>query len=75
MSVCTENVDTDVFHAVVKKRSKRNVRMVIERTGALQREGAAESHNIKNVLMASIGKLDARSVAGNMFALSMDATL
>ena len=53
MSVCTENVDPDVFHAVVKKRSKRNVRMVIERIGALRLEGAAESHNIQNVLIVS----------------------
>jgi hypothetical protein len=60
---------------VVKEISKRNVHMVIERTGALRREGVAESHNIKSVRMESIEKLDARSVAGNMFALSMDATL
>ncbi len=75
-SVChTAGAHTDVFHAVVKKRLKSNVRMVIGRTVALRWEGAAESHNIKSVRMVSIGRLDARSVAGNMFALPMVATL
>ena len=49
--------------------------MVIERTVVLQWEGAAESHSIKNVRMASIEKLDASSAVENMFALPMVATL
>ncbi len=73
--MCMKNVEADVFHAVVKKRLKRNVSMVIESPVALRWEGAAESHNIKNVRMASIEKLDASCVAENMCALSMDATL
>ncbi len=74
-SACTAGAHTDVFHAVVNKRLKGNVRMVIEETVVLRWEGAAESHNIQNVRMASIEKLDASCVAENMCALSLDATL
>ena len=70
-----ENVEADVFRAVVNKRLKRSVRMGIERTVALRWEGAAESRSIKSVRMASIGRLHASGAAGIMFALSMVATL
>ena len=70
-----ENVEADVFRAVVNKRLKRNVRMGIERTVALRWGGVAESRSIKSVRMASIGGLHASCAAGIMFALSMVATL
>jgi hypothetical protein len=35
----------------------------------------AEKRHIQNVCMAGIEKLDASCVAGNMWALSFDATL